>query len=204
MRGHGESRGFGAPYGIAELAGDVLHLLDHLDLESASFCGLSMGGVIGQWLGIHASNRLQKLILASTAARIGSEEGWDTRIATVMRDGTAPIIPATIERWFTADFRAAHPDVIKSIEATLQATDPQGYAASCAAMRDADFRATIGEIRTPTLVIAGTYDPATTPEDGRFLAGKIVGSEYVELPAAHLSNIEAAAAFNTALSDFLK
>ena len=202
-RGHGQSSIPPGPYTIQDLGQDVLHLLDALEIDQASFCGISMGGVIGQWLGIHAAGRLHKLVIANSAAKIGTAEGWNARIATVLHEGLRNIIPATLERWFTADFRAAQPKVIAAIEAMLQSTDPQGYASNCAAIRDADFRTELHAINTPTLVIAGAHDPSTTPEDGRFLADNIDGSQYVELPAAHLSNVEAAGGFNTALLNFL-
>ena len=203
MRGHGKSSVAPEACTIADMGRDVLHLLDRLEIEHASFCGLSMGGTIGQWLGIHASGRIRRLVLANTAAKIGTDDGWNTRIATVLRDGMAPIVPGTLERWFTADFRAAQPEVVKEIEIMLRSMDTNGYAASCSAIRDADFRATASAIRLPTLLIAGTHDPATTPEDAQFLAGNIPGSQYVELPTAHLSNVEAAEPFNTAVLDFL-
>jgi len=202
-RGHGKSSITPGPYTIEQLGRDVLYLLDVLEIEQANFCGLSMGGLIGQWLAIHAASRLHKLVLANTAAKIGAEEVWNARIATVLREGLTPIIPGTLERWFTAGFRVAQPGVVATIEAMLQSADPQGYAANCAAIRDADFRTALHAIHTPTLVIVGARDPSTTPEDGRFLAKHIGDSQYVELPAAHLSNVEAANGFNAALLGFL-
>jgi 3-oxoadipate enol-lactonase len=202
-RGHGASSAPSGPCTIAELGEDVLSLLDLLELEQASFCGLSMGGVIGQWLGIHAPHRIHKLILANTAAKIGTTDAWNQRIATVSREGLHTIIPATLERWFTADFRASQPEAVAAIEAMLQATNPQGYAACCAAIRDADFRRSVHAIAIPTMMIAGSQDPSTPPEEGRFLADNIAGSRLVELPTAHLSNVEAADEFNAALLGFL-
>ncbi len=203
-RGHGRSSVPLGPYTIAELGEDVLHLLDALVIEQASFCGLSLGGVTGQWLSIYAPNRIQKLILANTAAKIGNEEAWNTRIAIASQEGLSSIIPATLERWFTPAFRAAQPQIVANTSAMLHATDPQGYAACCAAIRDADFRSNIRTIGTPTLVIAGTHDPVTSPDDGRFLAENIPAAEYVELPTAHLSNTEGAEGFNVAVLKFLQ
>jgi 3-oxoadipate enol-lactonase len=202
-RGHGESSVPAGPYTAGDLGRDVLGLLDALEIGQANFCGLSMGGVVGQWLGIHAPQRLKRLVLADTAAKIGNEEIWNARVATVEREGLAPVIPGTLERWYTAEFRAAHPKIVRSTEAMLQATSPAGYAACCAALRDTDFRAGLGGVSVPSLVIAGASDPVTTPGDGRFLAGAIAGAQYVELAAAHLSNVEAAEAFNAALLRFL-
>ena len=202
-RGHGGSSVAEGPYTAADLGGDVLALLDALDVQQASFCGLSMGGVVGQWLGIHAQDRILKLVLADTAAKIGTEEGWNTRIETVLRDGLEPVVPGTLERWFTAPFRAAEPETIARTAAVLGATSAKGYAGCCAAIRDADFRRSIAQIGVPTLVITGSGDPVTPPADGRFMADSIAGSRYVELAAAHLSNVEAAGAFNEALLAFL-
>jgi len=202
-RGHGRSSIPPGPYTVADLGQDVLRLLDFLGIEQASFCGLSMGGSTGIWLGINAANRIGKLVLADTAARIGVAEVWSTRIETVLRDGLDSVIPGTLERWFTPSFHSAHPDVVAATSAMLHATDVQGYSACCAAIRDADFRASLQFIHSPTLVIAGTHDPVTTPEDGRYIAQNIANASYVELPAAHLSNVEAASEFNAALLDFL-
>jgi 3-oxoadipate enol-lactonase len=203
-RGHGKSSVPTGPYHIAELGSDVLHLLDRLDIQRASFCGISMGGVIGQWLGINTPNRLDKLILANTAAKIGIEDVWNTRISTVLSDGLDTVIPGTLERWFTTDFRIAQPGILAATSAMLHATSVQGYVACCAAIRDADFRNSIRSISAPTLVITGTHDPVTTPGDGLFLAQNITQAKYRELPAAHLSNVESSAEFNAAALTFLK
>jgi len=202
-RGHGRSSVPQGPYEIAQLGRDVVALLDSLSIERASFCGISMGGVIGQWLGIHAAARLDKLLLANTAAKIGMEDVWNDRIRTVLNEGLDIVTPGTLERWFTPQFRVAEPAIIAATSTMLQATDPQGYAACCAAIRDADFRETVRKIAAPTLVFTGAHDPVTTPADGRFLASNIHGAKYVELRSAHLSNVEASAEFNAALLEFL-
>ena len=203
-RGHGQSSIPPGPYTIAELGRDVLGLLDLLEIEQASFCGISMGGVIGQWLGIHAPGHIRKLILANTAARIGVEDVWNARIATVLSEGLGSIIPGTLERWFTPDFHAAHPETVAATSAMLQATSAQGYAACCAAIRDADFRTSMHQIAAPTLVIAGIHDPVTTPADSHFLAEHIPEARCIELRSAHLSNVEASGEFNAALLRFLQ
>jgi 3-oxoadipate enol-lactonase len=202
-RGHGQSAAPRGPYSIAELAGDVLGLLDHLEISQASFCGISMGGLSGQWLAIYEPARISKLILASTAARIGTADGWQTRIAAVLADGMEPLIPGTLDRWLTAPFRAGHPEVADSIRTMLRAANPHGYVACCEAICDADFRDEVRAITTPTLVISAKEDPATPPADGQFLAREIPNAQYVELAAAHLSNLEAVEEFNAAAIDFL-
>ena len=148
-RGHGQSLVTEGPYSIEQLGGDVLALLDALHIERAHFCGLSMGGLIGQWLGINAGNRLHKLVVCNTAAKIGEPSVWNPRIEMVLRDGAqamAGLRDASIARWFTPDFAQANPGQAKRITDMLAATSPQGYAANCAAVRDAETA--ILEIRT--------------------------------------------------------
>jgi 3-oxoadipate enol-lactonase len=201
-RGHGKSSTPSGPYSIEQFGGDVLELLNVLQIDRATFCGISMGGLIGQWLALYAPTRVERLILVSTAAKIGTADGWNERISTVHDSGLATVIPGALERWFTAGFRREHPEALNKIRKMLETTDGHGYAASCVAIRDADFRESIGSIRTPTLVVAGTHDPSTTPEDGRGLAAQIQGGSFAELSGAHLCSIEAAADFNTVLLEF--
>src|SRR5271167_1267808 len=139
-RGHGQSSVTPGPYSIEQLGNDVLDLLDDLDFERVHFCGLSMGGMIGMWLGINAPERLYKLVLCNTAAKIGNAEGWNARIETVRKGGMKSVAPAVIERWFTPVFRANSPDEVAATQAILENTDPEGYAANCAAVRDFDAR----------------------------------------------------------------
>ena len=202
-RGHGGSSIPEGPYTIAQLGRDVLGLLDTLGIARAYFCGLSIGGAIGQWLGVNAPDRIDKLILSNTAAKIGNDETWNARIALVQREGLAPVISGTLDRWFTTDFRASHPEAVARVRAMLEATKAEGYVAGCAAVRDFDLRESVARITAPTLVIAGDADPVTTTEDGRRLAASIPKAKYVEVPAAHLSNVQAAGAFNAALLSFL-
>jgi 3-oxoadipate enol-lactonase len=202
-RGHGRSSVPGAAYAVDRLGRDVLALLDACGLARAHFCGLSMGGMTGMWLGCHAAARVERLALCNTAARIGPPEVWDKRIEAVRGGGMAAITSAVIERWFTPAFRAREPDAVARIVAMLHATPPDGYVAACGAIRDMDQRDRIAAIRARTLVIAGASDQATPAADGRVVAEKIPGARYVELAAAHLSNIEAADDFTAALVDFL-
>ena len=202
-RGHGKSSVTPAPYTIEQLAKDVLALADSQQFERFHFCGLSMGGQIGMWLAANAPHRLNRVVLCSTAAKIGTHEMWNARIATVLKEGMKNVAAAAIERWFTAPFRAKNPSVIAHIHKVLEATSPEGYAACCAGLRDFDFREQLNRIRTPTLVVSGTHDPATTPVDGQFLANHIAGARYVELNGAHLSNIEDAARFTSEVLSFL-
>ncbi|AMB78536.1 3-oxoadipate enol-lactonase [Pseudomonas sp. Lz4W] len=205
-RGHGQSLVSEGPYSIEQLGRDVLALLDALHIERAHFCGLSMGGLIGQWLGIHAGERLNKLVVCNTAAKIGEPSVWNPRIEMVLRDGPAAMAglrDASIARWFTADYAQAHPEQVKRITDMLAATSPQGYAANCAAVRDADFRDQLAAIKVPTLVIAGTEDAVTPPSGSHFIQEQVAGAQYAEFHAAHLSNVQAGDAFSQRVLAFL-
>jgi len=204
MRGHGQSEVSPAPYSIQQLAQDVLALLDALNISAVHFCGLSIGGAIGMALAIRAPQRLQKVILCNTAAKIGTSESWNARIAAVRKGGMTAIVDPVLERWFTPDFRQRAPAAIAATGSMLLNTPAEGYIGCCEALRDMDLRDAIAQIRVPTLVIAGTCDSATTPTDARFLVNAITGSEYVELPAAHLSNVEAASQFTANTLRFLR
>jgi 3-oxoadipate enol-lactonase len=204
-RGHGRSSSPAGPYSIATLGGDVIGLLDFLHLDKVNFCGLSIGGQTGMWLGGNAGARLHKLILCNTAAKIGNVEWWNDRIASVRRIGMKGVAPGVIERWFTERFRTQQlaPPEVAEIQRVLEGLDIEGYLACAAAVRDFDFREKLGGIRVPTLVISGTHDPAATAADGRWAAEQIPGAKYVELDAAHLSNIEQRERFTTEISSFL-
>jgi len=202
-RGHGKSSVTPGPYSMAQLAGDVVDLMDHLGIDQAHFCGLSMGGQTGIALALHHPGRLRKLVLCNTAAYIGPPANWIARIAAVEADGVAPLAPAVVARWLTPGYAALHPDTVAALETMLRATPPAGYAAACAAVRDADFRDQVAQITAATLVIAGSGDLPTPPADGQFLQQHIAGARYVELDAAHLSNQEQVSAFASAVVDFL-
>ena len=203
MRGHGESGLSPQPFTIEQLGRDVLQLLDEVKVDRASVCGLSLGGVVALWLGIHAPARVERLVLANTAARIGNQEMWEQRIATVANTGMSPLAVATLERWFTPTYRERHPEEMEQIRAMIAATDPGGYLACCAVLRDADLRAEIGSIEAPSLVITGTHDPATPPSDGRAIDAALRKSRYLELNSSHLSAWECADEFAAAVVQHL-
>jgi 3-oxoadipate enol-lactonase len=202
-RGHGESEVTPGPYSIAQLGGDVIALMDHAGIGRAHFCGLSMGGMVGMWLAANHPSRIDRLVLCNTGARIGTPEVWNARIDKVNGEGMRAIIPAVLDRWFTADFQAQAPSQVDTVRAMLLNCDPAGYGANCAAVRDQDQRDGLGGIVAPTLVIAGTHDLATSPDDGRLIARNIPGAQYIELNAAHLSNWEVAQTFTTQVVNFL-
>jgi 3-oxoadipate enol-lactonase len=203
-RGHGKSDVPPGPYSMAQLGEDVIALMDDLGIERAHFCGLSMGGMIGIWLGAHQAQRLDRLMLCNTAAYIGPAETWNARIDQVNREGMAAIVPAVIDRWFTPAFRAGAPREVGIVRDMLLQMSPAGYTACCAAVRDMDQRGELAGITVPVMVVAGTHDQSTPAAEGRLLAKRIPGARYVELEAAHLSNWEAAEAFTASLVGFLQ
>jgi 3-oxoadipate enol-lactonase len=203
-RGQGKSSATPGPYTIAQHGKDVLALLDALAIERANFCGLSMGGMISIWLGIHAGHRLDKLVLCNTAAKIGTAERWNARIEAVRSGGMKSIAQGVIALWFTPPFAEKHADDVARVRTMLETSPADGYIACCMAIRDMDQRARLGDISVPTLVISGTQDTVTPPTEGAFAAEHVVNGRHVELDAAHLSNIEQRDKFTTALLDFLE
>lgn len=203
QRGHGASSVTPGPYTIPQLGRDVLGLLDALKIERAHFCGLSMGGATGMWLGVNAADRIDRLILANTAPKIYTHEIWNTRIENVRKGGIESVADVVISGWLTQGFRDRHPAPAARMRAMLTSTPVEGYLACCAAIRDSDQRESIREIKRPTLIISGTHDKATPPAEGRKMAEAIAGARYVELDAAHISNIETAERFTAELTGFL-
>ena len=203
-RGHGKSASPKGPYQLSQLGQDVIALLDFLHIEKAHFCGLSMGGVTGQWLGLHAPDRLRKLVIANTAAKVGTSEAWLIRASTVRAGGLNSVADSAASRWFSPTFVEQQPLIVSALIAHLRAESTEGYASCCEALSNADFREEIHAIPNATLIIAGQSDPVTTESDAAFLQQKIAGSKTVALPASHISNIEAEKHFTQVLSDFLK
>lgn len=202
-RGHGASGVPAGAYSMDRLGRDVIELMDALEIERASLCGVSKGGMVGQWLGVRAPERIEKLALCNTAAYMGPPAGWDQRIAAVKAGGMAAMTEPVLERWFTPEFRAGSPDAVAPVRGMLLTTDPAGYAGCCAAIRDMDLRPTDPLIRRPVLVIAGSRDPSTPPDVTGAIAAMVPGAQLVILEAAHLSNIEQPEGFTRAVLDFL-
>lgn len=201
-RGHGASDAPLGAYSIDRLGRDVVELLDALDVERVDFCGLSMGGMIGQWLGWRAPGRIDRLVLANTSAFMGPPQGWDARIRLVTEQGMEAMVEPVIQRWFRSEFAGVSEEVAR-VRAMLLATPVRGYAGCCAAIRDMDQRRSVSMICAQTLVIGGTSDPATPPEHAEHLRAAIKKARLRLLPAAHLSNIEASQAFNEEILKFL-
>jgi 3-oxoadipate enol-lactonase len=206
QRGHGASPVPPGPYTIDDFGRDALELLDRLDLERLSFCGLSLGGAVGMWLGANAPERLDGLALCCTAARFGTPELWAERSAAVRDAGSVePLADAVLERWLTPRFRAERPDDAARVRAMLVATPAEGYAAACDALADCDLRGSLGSIRTPTLVLAGADDPATPPTQGEEIAAAIPDARLVVVPdAAHFAQLEQPDAFAGAVLEHLQ
>jgi 3-oxoadipate enol-lactonase len=202
-RGHGRSAVPPGPYTIDQLGADVVGLLDALGVARAHFCGLSMGGATGLWLAAHAATRIDRLVLCNTTPWLGPPEAMDARIATIRREGMAALVEGIIQRWFTDDVRMHNVVAVERTRQTLLQTPVGGYIGCCEALRDMDQRADLARITAPTLVIAGTYDPAPTPEAARAWASTIPDARFLELPTAHLSNIGAAGEFNQQVLSFL-
>lgn len=202
-RGHGQSERGSAPVTLERLGRDVIGLLDALAIARAHFCGISMGGLTGQWLALHHPQRFNKIALANTAARIGSAEGWNSRAALVRREGMDAVADGAAARWFTPAFIDSHAATVAAMTGRLRASDPEGYASCCDALATADLRDQIGAIALPLLVIAGEQDPVTTTMDGAGIVLRVSGARMERLAASHLSNIEAPAQFTQALLTFL-
>jgi 3-oxoadipate enol-lactonase len=203
-RGHGGTDAPAGPYSMERLAQDAVDILDALGIARAHWCGLSMGGMTGMWMLTHHSERIDRAVLANTAAYMGPPELWQGRIQTATEGGMAALVDGTIERWFTPEFRERDRQTIARIRTMILATPAEGYMGCCGAIRDMDQREAIRDIAGPALVIIGAKDPATTPEAGAVITDAIKGSQSLTLDAAHLSNLEQPDAFTKAVVAFLE
>lgn len=202
-RGHGASSAPQGPYSLEQLGQDVVNLLDHLNIAKVAFCGISMGGLTGQWLAIHKPERFSQVIVCNTAAKIGQEQAWQDRAVLVREQGLAPIAATAASRWFTDPFIQSNPAVVAELSNDLGAGSPEGYANCCEALAKADVREQLSSIQIPVLIIAGQQDPVTTVADGQFMQQRIANSRLFEINASHISNIEQPEAFNQAVQTFL-
>jgi 3-oxoadipate enol-lactonase / 4-carboxymuconolactone decarboxylase len=203
-RGNGASDAPNAEYSIEMLARETLDLIDALNISKFAFCGLSLGGMIGQWLGFNAGDRLTALVLANTSPRIAPKSNWDDRRRTVLASGMAAIVDVAMGRFFMPETLARPDPYVSFVRATFLGTDPVGYAGCCSAIRDMDHIASLSRISVPTLVIVGERDAATPWEGhGEILAREIPGAKVVRLPGAHLPNVEYPRSFTAALYEFL-
>src|SRR3954452_1970594 len=189
-RGHGKSGVSKGPYSMELLGRDVLAILDHFSIKKINWCGLSMGGMVGQWLGANAPDRIEKLILSNNTAYYADKQPWNDRIKYVREHGLAAIVGPNMERWFTKEFRERCPRAIERMTERFLSTPLEGYIACGEAVRDMDHRDLLPKISVPTLVIAGRQDPATPPDHGKYIADHIPGAEFVVLDGAHIANVE--------------
>jgi 3-oxoadipate enol-lactonase len=203
-RGHGSTPATRGPYTVGDLAGDVIDLIDRLELERVSFCGLSIGGMTGMWLGVNAPERIDRLAICCTGMQLPPAEMWTERAAQVRAEGMGCVIDATMERWFTPGFRERSPEVVGRIREIFLTTNPEGYAGCCEALAQFDMRGQLDAITAPTLVIAGEDDPVGTPERAGAVGEEIEGSHVVILPEArHLAAVEQADAVSRELEQHL-
>jgi len=204
-RGHGRTEAVAGPYSIDMLSDDMVALLDAVGLDTVHFCGLSLGGMVGQMTAVRHAGRLRSLTLCDTAAYMGPFSLWAERIAAVESGGMATVVEGTVQRWFTAAGRERLPGEVDTIRAGIAATSAAGYCGCCAAIRDMDQRESIRGITVPTHVIVGADDPSTPVTSAQLIHEHIAGSRLTVIPAAaHLANIEQAALFNVTLLDFLR
>jgi 3-oxoadipate enol-lactonase len=197
-RGHGKS-GMNGPVSMERYGKDVLAILDDLNIDTVHWCGLSMGGMVGQWLGANAPDRFNKMILANTSCYYPDPTNWHNRIKAVREGGIASVADAVIGGWLTADFRERDPDATAKMKAMLLATPVDGYLAACEALSTLDQRALLPNIKSPVLVIAGKQDNATPVSAGEFIRANIPGASMTLLDAAHISNVEQSHAFTEAV-----
>ncbi|RKG30598.1 3-oxoadipate enol-lactonase [Acinetobacter guerrae] len=202
-RGHGASSTPQGAYTLAQLGNDVIQLLDHLNISKATFCGISMGGLTGQWLAIHYPERFSHVMIANTAAKIGQAQAWQDRAKLVREQGLQPIAETAASRWFTEDFIRQHSSTVVTLSDDLAAGSADGYARCCEALALADLRDELVKIGIPVLIIAGQHDPVTTVADGKWMQQHIANAQLAEINASHISNIEQPEQFNQILQQFI-
>ena len=203
-RGHGASEATAGEYSIEMLGKDILALADTLEISQFAFCGLSLGGAIGQWIAAHAPERVTHLVLANTSPQFVPRTNWETRIAAVLKGGMSAVVDVAMQRFFSPDTLAKQNPHVASIRSVFLGTDPVGYLGCCAALRDMNHGNLLRQIKAPTLVISGDRDVATPwTGHGEILAREIPGAKALHLAAAHLSNIERPHSFTAALLEFL-
>lgn len=201
-RGHGQSDAPPGPYTIDRIATDARELIAGLELAPVLWCGLSMGGMVGMWLGANAAHTLKRAVLANTSPLIGQPDVWNQRIAMAEKEGMEALAKTVMPRWLTPPFMAAHPEIAAELAGMIAATPLQGYIGAAAAVRDMDLRDSLSRITVPVLVIAGSQDPSTPPSMGEQIVSGVTGARIAILAAAHLSNVEQPEEFNRLILDF--
>ncbi len=202
-RGHGQSDVPEGPYSMERFGRDVVAVLDALDIEKTNWCGLSMGGMVGQWLGANAPDRMEKLVLSNTHSHYPDKAPWNDRIKFVEEKGLDQLVDANMQRWFTEGFRQRSPETIAHMKKMFVATNPKGYIGCCQAIMAMDMRPSNPSISAPTMVIVGAQDAATPPAAGEAIRKQIKGAKLATIDAAHISNMEQPQAYTKAVLDFL-
>jgi 3-oxoadipate enol-lactonase len=202
-RGHGRSGCPKGPYTMERLGRDVLAVLDGLGIAKINWCGLSMGGMVGQWLGANAPERIERMVLTNTSSYFADKAAWNERLKLVQEKGIASFAAPNMARWFTKGFIERAPQTVARIQEMFAATPLEGYLACGAAVRDMDHRELLPRIKAPTLVIAGKHDGATPPEANEYISKHIPGAKFALVDAAHLSNVEQSEAYTDAVLGFL-
>ena len=203
-RGHGKSGVPKGPYSMEMLGRDALAVMDGLGFDKVNWCGLSMGGMVGQWLGANAPERIDRLILSNTHSYYPDKAMWDDRMKFARQKGLAAAADPSMERWFSKEFRERAPSAIERMRNMFMATPLEGFLGCCAAIRDMDLRDTHARIKAPTLVTVGLKDPATPPAAGEEIKSRVAGAKLAQLDAAHISNVEQPQAYIDAVVGFLK
>jgi 3-oxoadipate enol-lactonase len=202
-RGHGQSGVPQGPYSMERLGRDALAVLDALGIKKANWCGLSLGGMVGQWLGANAPDRIEKLVLSNTNYYYADKMPWYDRIKFVQEKGLEAFVDVTMQLWFTEGFRSRAPETLARMKAMFVATKVPGYIGCCEAIAAMAFRASNPRISAPTLVIVGSKDAATPPAAGEAIAGQIKGAKLTSLEAAHISNVEQPQQYTETVLNFL-
>jgi 3-oxoadipate enol-lactonase len=202
-RGHGESDVPLGDYSLRDLGQDAVAVLDAVGVDTAHICGISMGGITALWLGVYAATRVRSLVVANTAARIGSIQSWTDRVALVRSEGMAGVAAQAMPKWFTPAFRERDPETVDAFRRMVESIPVPGYLGCCAALRNSDLREAIASIGAPTVALAGSEDLLTPPDALAFIHERVRGSRLVTLPCSHISNAELPAEFNAAVASVL-
>ncbi|MEB3022612.1 MULTISPECIES: 3-oxoadipate enol-lactonase [Mycolicibacter] len=204
-RGHGGSPVPAGPYTIDDLADDAVALLDRLGVQRAHLVGLSLGGMTAMRVAARNPERVERMAVLCTGAQLPPADAWTERAATVRANDSSSVAAAVVQRWFTAEYLAAHPDVRSESEAMVAATPAEGYAGCCEVIAAMDLRADLASITAPTLAIAGADDPATPPAKLDEIAAGVKDGRLLVVPhAAHLANAEQPGIVTRALIEHLE
>lgn len=203
-RGHGKSAASNVGYSVERFGKDAIAILDHLGVDKTHWCGISLGGIVGQWIAATAPERIDRLVLSNTTSYVADPTNWLNRIKAVQENGLASIADTVLVGWLTEGYRQSHPEVVASLRQMLVSTDPTAYAGCCATLSKLDQRALLSRIACQTLIIAGEHDKSTPIPAAELLKSKIPNARLEIIDAAHISNVEAADKFTQLVLSFLE